>query len=159
MLTKNTAYKISLIILLMLPAITSAQTNIEAAQSYYDNGDTKQALISYYRELSINPNSVTALVGVAMCHMRNGHNEMAQESISKAIKIDVNDISSLYQQAKLQSLRKEYSSAKDTLERLISLDSEHLGAYQLLSDTLYRLGDPEGADQAYETLKSKQAAH
>lgn len=154
---KKIAINVSTVLFLLLPVISFALTNLEAADAYFNDGDLKQASKNYHRELRDNPNSVMALIGIARCNLIKGYDEMAQESISKALKINSNDISALYVQAKLNLHRKEYASAKAVLQKLLSLDSEYLKAYPLLSSALYSLGDAEGADQAFETLKTKQA--
>lgn len=142
---------------LLLPCTALALTHIDAADNYWQEGDIKQATKYYHKALRDNPNSVIALVGIARCNLIQGYDEMAQDTINKALKINSNDVSGLFVQAKLQLRRKEYGSAKTTLQALLAINSEYLDAYPLLSSALYSLGDAEGADQVFETLKTKQA--
>lgn len=145
--------------MLFVPFMALSETNMETADEYLRIGEIKQAAKYYQKALKDTPDSVDALVGIAHCNLKNGYDEMAQERITHALRVNNHDPSALYVQGKILLHNKEYASAKDTLQTLLSLDSEYLDAYPLLSSTLYSLGDPQGADEIFEIWKSKQTVN
>ena len=113
----------------------------------YKKRDFKNAEISCYKILSINPNHFDSLNMLANISAVNRNFENAKELLEKAIKIQPKSLSTMHN---LGTACKELGKIKDAInyfKETLKIDSKHVNAHYNLGLIFYKLND-------YKTAKS-----
>jgi len=142
-------------------SLTVTQRSDSKAQKYYRKGVSQQrqgklnqAIGSYRRALSFNPDHVQANLNLATAYLQGGRFKEAEQKLIYLYALKPNDCKTLFNLGLLLYQMEEFPSAEVKLKRLLELDPLHLEANLLLGSVYEERGEIRKALESY--LKAYQ---
>lgn len=100
----------------------------------YQQSDFENAKTAYQTAVDLDPSRPQRFISLSQVYKALGQLANAIIATNKALEIDEKNIEFLYQLADLQAEAGNYIAAKETIERLFSIDSENRAAKELLKE-------------------------
>ncbi|MHB1213892.1 MAG: XrtA/PEP-CTERM system TPR-repeat protein PrsT [Thiobacillus sp.] len=140
--------------------------NSRQAKTWVFIGDLEQlnknspgALTAYANALQSEPNNRDALRSRAALNMALGQLDTAQSDVEKIAKLAPRSISTHYLQALLNFERKKYPEARDDLQAVFKVTSDHMPSVLLAGATDYALGSYQQAETHLARFLSRYPGH
>ena len=131
---------------------------IRLAEQSVEMDDAKSAISNYDKALSLNPQSVDAMVGKARVLLSQRRLQKALKTINAALELAPHHFKSLYLRGKILYQMRELELAAAALERCTSMKPKNISSHILLGDILAAAGDEDGAAVQYAIAERLKAS-
>lgn len=136
------------------------------AQTWTFIGDLEQlddnpqaALAAYTEALKSDPNHLEALLNRAALNMALGHLEPARADVRRVGELAPKSVSAHYLRALLNFEQKKYPEARDALQAVFVITSEHMPSVLLAGATAYALGSYQQAESHLKRFLARYPGH
>lgn len=123
------------------------------------NGSPQAALAAYTNALKSDPNHLEALLNRAALNMALGQLEPARTDVRRVGELAPKSVSANYLQALLNFEQKKYPAARDALQAVFVITSEHMPSVLLAGATAYALGSYQQAESHLKRFLARYPGH
>lgn len=123
------------------------------------NKNPEGALAAYSNALKVDPNTKEALQNRATLNLAQGRLDVAQADVDKISTLAPKSLASYYLQALLDFERKKYPEARNALQEVAKITSDHMPSTLLAGATDYELGAYQQAESHLVRFVSRYPGH
>jgi tetratricopeptide (TPR) repeat protein len=127
-------------------------------ETFFNDGDTVEALAYFERVLRVEPNHFEGLVYSGVIHQERGEVEEAEERLTRAVDLYPDQFLPLFSLGAVYAGQGRLSEARDLLEKAVAIDGVTQARY-LLGDCLYELGERSAAIEQLQEVVRQDPAH
>jgi tetratricopeptide (TPR) repeat protein len=117
--------------------------------------DVAGARADYERALSLDKNSLEALVGIISVDLIQNRGPQARERIEARVAAEPNRVELLLMAARVYGAQRDFAKAETTLRRAIQLDSASSRAYSMLAGVLLASGKLDAARGEFDQMAKR----
>jgi len=132
-----------------MPRELRAEMLVRYGQAYFLKRDIAKSLSQYKKAININPNHVSALLGIAQVSLSSKDFKTTQTNTNKAIEVDPQNVRALTFAGEVSRVQGDYKKAVEAYKKALTVTPQYIPALGGLASSLVSLQE---FDEANKTI-------